>query len=96
MAVTYYCNLSEGTFADATGDPDGDGAGDIYTGPAGFMAALRGTGSATVLAAGDTLWLCGTGDLQRLILMDCDGTDVSAWGVGDVVQNGDDDGGTPC
>jgi hypothetical protein len=87
--ATYYCDLSDGTFVDRTGVD----VANEYTGPAGFMAAMRGTGNATALAATDTLWLCGTGDLQRLILMDCAGTDVTAgglgWAVGDVVRNKD-------
>ena len=47
----YYCDLDEDTHADATG---ADHAGNEYTGPAGLQAAIRGTGNATALAAGDT------------------------------------------
>jgi len=82
----YYCDLGEDTFSDATG---ADHAGNEYTGPAGLQAAIRGTGNATALAAGDTLHLKGTGGLSRLVLIDCNGTDVSAWGIGDVVHNKD-------
>jgi|GEM_PF-4847680 len=81
----YYCDLGEGTFADNAGTATGT----AYTGPAGLQAAIRGTGSATALAAGDTLYIKGTGDLSRLVLLDCNGTDVSAWAPTNVVRNKD-------
>jgi hypothetical protein len=81
--ATYYCDLADGTFADRTG---ADVANE-YTNPAGFQAAIRGTGNATALAAGDTIYLQGTGDLSRLIEIDCNGTDISNWGIGDTVRN---------
>ena len=82
----YYCDLDEDTYADATG---ADHAGNEYTGPAGLQAAIRGTGNATALAADDTLYIKGTGDLSRLVLLDCNGTDVSAWAPTNVVRNKD-------
>ena len=84
--ATYYCDLGNATYADATGV---NHTGDEYTGPAGFMAAIRGTGNATKLAAGDILHLVGTGDLQRLVTINCNGNDVSHWVNGDVVRNKD-------
>ena len=84
----YYCDIGADTFTDSTGDPDGDGTGDVYTGPAGFQAAIRGTGNATALVAGDTLYIkTGTGDLSRLVLIDCDGYDASAWSPGDAIES---------
>ncbi|MBT3201174.1 MAG: hypothetical protein HN350_14830 [Phycisphaerales bacterium] len=81
----YYCDL-EKAFADATGL---DHAGAELTGPAGLQAAIRGTGNATKLAAGDTIYIKGTGDQSRLVLIDCNGSDVTGWGIGDVVHNKD-------
>ena len=81
----YYCDITQGTFSDNLGTSTGT----AYTGPAGLQAAIRGTGNATALAAGDRLYIKGTGDLSRLVLLDCNGTDVSGWGVGDVVHNKD-------
>ena len=83
----YFCDLGNGTFADTAGDPDGDGSGAVYTGPGGYLAAIWGFGNATALAAGDTLWLKGTGDVERLVFIECESTDVSAWAAGDVVRN---------
>jgi len=79
----YYCDLSEGTFADRTG---ADSSANVLTGPAGFQAAIRGTGNATALAAGDTLYLKGTGDQSRLVWLDVD-TDVSSWPLNASVRN---------
>lgn len=82
----YYCDISEETFADNAGTATGT----AYTGPAGLQAAMRGTGNATALAAGDALYIkTGTGDLSRLVLLDCNGTDVSAWAPTNVVRNKD-------
>ena len=78
----YYCNLSADTFADRTGL---DNSANVLTGPAGLQAAIRGTGSATALTAGDTIHLKGSGDLSRLVEIDC-GADVSAWSIGDAVS----------
>lgn len=87
MASPWFCDLSDATFVDRTGD---DVANEL-TGPAGFQAAIRGTGNATALVAGDILYLYGTGDLSRLIEIGCDGTDVSGtgldWAIGDAVRN---------
>lgn len=84
----YYCDIGADTFTDSTGDPDGDGSGDVYTAPAGLQAAIRGTGNATALVAGDTLYIkAGTGDLSRLVLIDCDGYDASAWSPGDAIES---------
>ena len=99
-AATYYCDLAA-DYTDATGV---DHAGNQYTGVGGLQAAIRGTGNATALAAGDTLYLkCATGNLGRLVVMDC-GADVSAtglgWALGDEVRNkdgaGDDWTGVIC
>ena len=78
--------------ADAFSDNAGTATGTAYTGPAGLQAAIRGTGNATALAPGDTLWIkAGTGNLSRLVLIDCNGTDVTAtgigWAVGDAVED---------
>jgi len=81
----YNCDLSEGTFADNGGT---DWGSDVLTGPAGLLAATRGTGSAPQLAAGDTLKLSGTGDMSRLVLLDC-GSDITGWDIGDSVRNKD-------
>ena len=80
----YYCDLSADTFADRTGL---DNSANVLTGPAGLQAAIRGTGSATALTAGDTLYMIGSGDLSRLMLLDCDGTDVTGWDLNDQVAD---------
>ncbi len=80
---TYYCDLTA-DYADNPGT-----LADPYAGPAGLQAALRGTGNAVALVAGDTLYIKGSGDLSRLVLIDCDSTDVTGWGLGDVVRNKD-------
>lgn len=86
MGTTYYIDPAA-DFVDRTGL---DKVGAELTGPGGFQAALRGTGAATKLAAGDTIVIkAGILAIDRLILMDCNGTDVSAWEVGDVVRNKD-------
>lgn len=87
MPSTYYCDMSEGTYADRTGNNNG---ADVLTGPAGLQAAIRGTGFATALAAGDTLEIkAGTGAEKRLVTIDCNGTDVSNWDLDDRVRNKD-------
>jgi len=79
----YYCDLGEETWADNVGTATGT----AYTGPAGLQAALRGTGNATALVAGDDLWIkTGTGDQSRLVWLDVD-TDVSTWPLGASVRN---------
>ena len=83
MAGPYYCDIGETTFADSVGTAEGT----AYTGPAGLQAAFRGTGNATALAAGETLYIKGDGNLSRLVLLDCNGTDVSAWAPTNVVRN---------
>jgi hypothetical protein len=84
--TTYYLDPAA-DFIDRSG---ADKAGNEYTGPGGMQAAMRGTGSATALAADDTLVIkAGTMAIDRLILVDCSGVDVSAWEVGDVVRNQD-------
>ena len=76
MGTTYYIDPAA-DFVDRTGL---DKVGAELTGPGGFQAALRGTGAATKLAAGDTIVIkAGILAIDRLILMDCNGTDVSAW-----------------
>lgn len=85
--MTDYYLDPEKAYSDATGL---DTAGNEYTGPAGLQAAIRGTGNATALVAGDTLYIkAGTGDLSRLVIIDCNATSVTAWGIGDVVHNKD-------
>jgi len=84
MIADYSCNLSETTFSDNDGSDEG---ANVYTGPAGFQAAIRGTGAATALASGKTLEITGTGDLSRLVRCDCNGQDYSAWTPGQVVEN---------
>jgi len=82
----YYLDPAK-AYSDATGV---DKTGNEYTGPAGLQAAIRGTGNATALVKGDTLYIkAGTGDQSRLVLIDCNGTSVTAWGIGDVVHNKD-------
>lgn len=80
MAGPYYCDLAA-DFVDRTGV---DSTTNVYTGPGGFQAAVRGTGNATALAAGEILYLKGTATLCRLVLLRC-GKDVSSWSVGDTV-----------
>jgi hypothetical protein len=83
----YYCDISASGFVDRDGT---DNTTSVLTGPAGLQAAIRGTGAATALAAGDRLYIrAGTGDLSRLVLIDCNGTSVTGWGIGDVVHNKD-------
>lgn len=83
--TAYYCDLAL-DFVDRSG---ADSGANVLTGPGGFDAAIHGQGAATALVAGDTLYLKGTGDLSRLVLIDCNGTDVSAWAAGNVVRNKD-------
>jgi len=83
----YYCDITASTFSDRDGS---DSESNVLTGPAGLQAAFRGTGSATALAPGDTVFLkTGTGELARLVLLECTGTSVAGWGIGDVVHNRD-------
>lgn len=91
--TTYYCDLAN-DFTDATGDPDGDGSGDIYDGPGGFQAAIEGWGNATALAAGDTLYLKGTADLSKFVKLTVDVDKTGTWVISDVVQNHNDGGGS--
>ena len=85
-AGPYYCDLGNATFADSAGT---DHVGAEYTGPAGMQAAIRGTGNATALAAGEILYVTGTGDLSRLVQIDCNGYDTTAtpWDEGDAVES---------
>ena len=80
-----YCKLDEGTFVDRSG---ADSGANVLTGPAGMQAIIRGTSAAaaTILAAGDTLYLQGTGDLTRLVDLDV-GAACQNWSVGDRVRN---------
>lgn len=80
----YYCDLDVPIFVDTNGEDHNN----AYTGAAGLQAAIRGTGAATALAAGDTLYVKGSGacGLDRLVWLDC-GKDVSGWSVGDVVRD---------
>lgn len=84
--TAYYCDLGAGTFVDRSGV---DGTTNVLTGPAGLQAAIRGTGAATPLAAGDTIYLKGTADLTRLLWFDCNAVDVTGWQIGDPVENYD-------
>ncbi|MDP6546120.1 MAG: hypothetical protein QGH60_19240 [Phycisphaerae bacterium] len=83
----YYCDIGEETYWQGAA---GTTTGDPYTGPAGLQNAIRGTGVSGALSPGDTLYIKGgTGDLSRLVLVDCNGTDVTAtglgWDIGDIV-----------
>ena len=81
--ATYYCDLAS-DYTDATG---ADHTGNEYTGVGGLQAAIRGTGNATALAAGDTLYLkSATGNLGRLVKI-VGGKDISAWSLGDEVRD---------
>lgn len=82
MASTYYCDLTA-DFVDRTG---ADSGANVYTGPCGFQAAIRGTGNATALDKGDVLWLEGTATLCRMVKLTC-GKDVSGWTIGDTVAD---------
>ncbi len=94
----YYCNCDL-PFADKNGDPDGGGAGTVYQGPGGLQAAIRGTGAATALVAGDTLYIHSEfGDLKLLVKLTC-GKDVTGWTIGDAVEDNNGGGewtGTLC
>jgi len=79
--TNYYCDLGA-----SWSDNAGTSTDSPYTGPAGLQAAIRGTGSATALGAGDTLYIKGTGDLSRLVWLDVN-TDVSSWSLGESVRN---------
>ncbi len=95
----YYCDLSldyEDIDIDNPSDSPSDLPGAfVYTGPGGFQAAIRGTGKANAMAAGDTLYLKGTADLSKLVQIVCDnniGVGGQEWLVGDTVA--DNGGGT--
>ena len=78
----YYCDM-EADFVDAAGTDNG---ANVYCGPGGVQAAIRGTAAATALAAGDTLYLKGTAHLTKWVGV---GTtnDHAAWACGDVVRD---------
>lgn len=80
--TTYYCDLSL-DFADASGV---DNSANVLRGVAGMQAAIRGTGAATALVAGDVLKVKGTGKIARLVECVCI-EDLSSWQIGDVVRN---------
>jgi len=88
MGNTYYCDL-EADFADHDGSNTTD---QVLTGPGGLQAAIRGTGSAPTLSAGDTLLCKGSAKLNMLAELVC-GVDVGSgglgWAVGDIVQDND-------
>lgn len=84
--TTYYCDLDQ-DWADATGDPDGDGTGDVYKSPAGFQDAIRGTGSATAMEAGDTLYLKGTSGHVGKFVQITTNDEEADWVRGDSLQN---------
>lgn len=89
--ATYYCDPSQ-DFADQTG---ADHVGNQLYGPGGIQAAIRGTGNAIQLVAGDELHVkAETFWLDRLVWFDID-QDVSGWGIGDAVRNDNDAGGAP-
>ena len=81
--TTYYCDLDQ-AFADKSG---ADNSGNQLLGPGGFQAAARGTGAATALVAGDTLYVFGAyGDVYQLVRLTA-GKDVSPWTIGDSVED---------
>ena len=91
---TYYCDLGQ-DYADQTG---ADKIGNELYGVGGLMAAFRGTGAATALAADDTLFIKGTGLLARLVNITI--ADTTGWLITHEVRNavgaGDDWTGVIC
>lgn len=83
--ATYRCDLGH-DFADRTG-----AVGDEYYGPGGLRNALTGDGAATALAAGDTIYLKGTGDYSRLVYLTVDLDKSGTWVIGDALQDDDVD-----
>lgn len=80
--TTYYCDLAA-DFVDRSGV---DSTTNVLTGPGGFQNKIRGIGSASALAAGDTLLLKGTAPEKRFVKLTC-GKDVTGWTIGDVVRD---------
>lgn len=85
----YYCDLAA-DFVDRTGE---DSTTNVLTGPGGFTNGITGSGAATALAAGDTLYLKGTADLSKLVKCTVDADKTGTWVIGDAVQNHNDGGG---
>lgn len=71
----------------------GDTSGNPANGPGGFMAMIHGWGLHDQMTAGDTLWLKGTADLQKLIEITVNVDKSGTWNVGDVVRNHNTGGG---
>jgi len=84
--TTYFCDLGQNSFVDSTGDPDGDGSANYYTGPGGFLQSLTGFGNGTQLAAGDILYIKGTGYIARLVKI-VTGSSHATWAAGDTVHD---------
>jgi len=80
----YYCDLGQG-YADKSGV---DHTGNQYLGPGGLQAAIRGTGLATALSAGDVVHVAGTADQALLVLLR-GGKDISGWSLGATVVDND-------
>jgi hypothetical protein len=84
MAGPYYCDLSRSDFVDQVGT--GTGPTQVYTGPGGFLQALHGFGSGSVIGVGETLYLSGTGLHGRLVKI-VTGSTHAGWVPGDVVHD---------
>lgn len=79
----YYCDPTQ----DYQNKSGADNSGNQLLGVGGLQAAIRGTGLATALAAGDTLYVkTGTGNLGRLTKI-VGGKDISGWSLGDEVRD---------
>jgi hypothetical protein len=78
----YYLDLSS-NFADRSGV---DNSTHCLLGPGGWLTAQYGDGAATPLAAGDTLYVKGTGCQKYLVKLTCTG-DHATWAVGDTVRD---------
>ena len=89
MAGPYYCDLDT-AFADQTGV---DNTGNEYYGVGGLLAAFIGYGNATALAAGETLYVKGTGNLTRLVKVTVNVDKSGTWAIGDDLQNYNSGGG---
>jgi len=88
--ATYYVDVTQ-DFADQTGV---NNTGNEYYGPGGLQAAIWGSGAATALVAGDTLYAkFGTADLSKYVVAGVDLDKTGTWVIGDAVQNHNDAGG---
>ena len=83
MAGPYYCDLGQ-DYVPATGL---DSGANCHKGVGGLWDAIHGASSAMSLAAGETLYLKGTGTLSRLTVVTTTSDHSATWEEGDAVES---------